>query len=125
MAADARCRCGSKLRFQRGATGYKTRCPACHAVVRLRLSGGTKQGTSAVSVSEPTPVSTKWPAPIPPLEPPVAPEPEEPLLPVIQLSPLPSRSAALGMRIWSWPVWLASAVAMALIVGVLLLVRRS
>ena len=38
MARRGRCRCGFILCFQKGAEGYKTRCPECGAVVRLRSS---------------------------------------------------------------------------------------
>lgn len=37
MARRGRCRCGTVLRFERTAVGYKTRCPKCKAVVRLRV----------------------------------------------------------------------------------------
>jgi hypothetical protein len=37
MARRGRCRCGAILRFHRGPEGYKTRCPECGAVVRLRV----------------------------------------------------------------------------------------
>ena len=36
MAKRGRCRCGRCLTFKKTAMGYKTRCPSCHAVVRLR-----------------------------------------------------------------------------------------
>jgi hypothetical protein len=36
MARRGRCRCGEILVFRRGPQGYKTRCPSCQAVVRLR-----------------------------------------------------------------------------------------
>ena len=36
MARRGRCRCGFVLEFHRGEQGYKTRCPECGAVVRLR-----------------------------------------------------------------------------------------
>lgn len=36
MARRGRCRCGSVLRFEKGPNGYKTRCPSCGSVVRLR-----------------------------------------------------------------------------------------
>jgi hypothetical protein len=37
MARRGRCRCGVILDFNRGPEGYKTRCPNCKAVVRLRV----------------------------------------------------------------------------------------
>jgi hypothetical protein len=37
MARRGRCRCGYILKFHRGPSGYKTRCPGCGSVVRLRL----------------------------------------------------------------------------------------
>jgi hypothetical protein len=37
MARRGRCRCGAILKFHRGPEGYKTRCPECGAVVRLRV----------------------------------------------------------------------------------------
>jgi len=36
MPRSGRCRCGQLLRFEMTARGYKTRCPRCHAIVRLR-----------------------------------------------------------------------------------------
>src|SRR5688500_10482141 len=36
MPRSGRCRCGQLLRFEMTARGYKTRCPKCQAVVRLR-----------------------------------------------------------------------------------------
>ena len=36
MARRGRCRCGLLLQFQKGPDGYKTRCPSCGSVVRLR-----------------------------------------------------------------------------------------
>ena len=38
MARRGRCRCGSVLQFRRGPEGYKTRCPSCGSVVRLRAA---------------------------------------------------------------------------------------
>src|SRR5437763_11929684 len=40
MARRGRCRCGSLLKFRLGAKGYKTRCPQCGSVVRLRVQPG-------------------------------------------------------------------------------------
>src|SRR5438105_2963231 len=37
MSRRGKCRCGTILKFRRGPTGYKMRCPACGAVVRLRV----------------------------------------------------------------------------------------
>jgi hypothetical protein len=37
MVRQGRCRCGSVLRFEKGPHGYKTRCPNCGSVVRLRI----------------------------------------------------------------------------------------
>ncbi len=39
MEKRGRCRCGTVLVFRPTPQGYKTRCPACHAVVRLREEG--------------------------------------------------------------------------------------
>ena len=36
MPRRGKCRCGKILVFERTAQGYKVRCPACRAVVRLR-----------------------------------------------------------------------------------------
>ena len=38
MVRRGQCRCGSVLDFQKGPDGYKTRCPRCGSVVRLRLA---------------------------------------------------------------------------------------
>jgi hypothetical protein len=40
MPRRGKCRCGKILVFERTAQGYKVRCPACQAVVRLRAEGG-------------------------------------------------------------------------------------
>src|SRR6058998_3729023 len=37
MARRGRCRCGTLLVFEMTSQGYKTRCPSCRAVVRLRI----------------------------------------------------------------------------------------
>gem|GEM_PF-4460214 len=42
MSRRGRCRCGFVLKFHRGENGYKTRCPECGAMVRLRRRGKTK-----------------------------------------------------------------------------------
>jgi hypothetical protein len=39
MARRGKCRCGAILSFQKTKQGYKTRCPACQSVVRLRVDG--------------------------------------------------------------------------------------
>jgi hypothetical protein len=39
MARRGRCQCGMILKFHRGPDGYKTRCPTCGSVVRLRTGG--------------------------------------------------------------------------------------
>jgi hypothetical protein len=36
MARRGRCRCGLVLKFKKGPDGYKTRCPSCGCVVRLK-----------------------------------------------------------------------------------------
>jgi hypothetical protein len=36
MVRRGQCRCGSVLDFENGPEGYKTRCPSCGSVVRLR-----------------------------------------------------------------------------------------
>jgi hypothetical protein len=45
MPRHGRCRCGIILEFRRGPQGYKTRCPNCKSVVRLRV--GSKPGEVA------------------------------------------------------------------------------
>jgi hypothetical protein len=37
MARRGRCRCGVILSFHKRPWGYKTRCPNCQSVVRLRI----------------------------------------------------------------------------------------
>src|SRR5262245_42852317 len=36
MTRRGKCRCGTILHFHKTSQGYKTRCPACGSVVRLR-----------------------------------------------------------------------------------------
>jgi DNA-directed RNA polymerase subunit M/transcription elongation factor TFIIS len=43
MARRGQCRCGSVLSFQKGPDGYKTRCPSCGSVVRLRPQSSKKR----------------------------------------------------------------------------------
>lgn len=43
MTRRGQCRCGTILLFQRTSRGFKTRCPDCGAVVRLRTEGAGKQ----------------------------------------------------------------------------------
>src|SRR5947209_12009700 len=50
MARRGRCRCGFVLKFHRGENGYKTRCPECGAMVRLRR-GRTKVRLHMVACS--------------------------------------------------------------------------
>src|ERR1700678_3431921 len=105
MAADARCRCGNRLRFRRGEAGYKTRCPACHALVRLRKADRQNERTEQVSVSEQTPAPTKPPPPLPPL--PSFAAYETAPLPVVEMTPLtPLAPTPARIRVWRWPVWL-------------------
>jgi hypothetical protein len=44
MARRGQCRCGLILTFRRTARGYKTRCPSCGSVVRLRVKGKERRG---------------------------------------------------------------------------------
>jgi hypothetical protein len=62
MTRRGKCRCGNILQFEETSLGFKTRCPRCKAVVRLRLDATT-----------PAPQSGKSPASPPPL--PEVPEP--------------------------------------------------
>jgi hypothetical protein len=41
MARRGQCRCGAVLKFRQRPWGYKTRCPHCGAIVRLRARGPT------------------------------------------------------------------------------------
>jgi hypothetical protein len=47
MARSGRCRCGTLLLFEMTARGYKTRCPKCQAIVRLRDPAETSEPTAA------------------------------------------------------------------------------
>jgi hypothetical protein len=42
MVRRGRCRCGEILTFRKGPRGFKTRCPSCGAIVRLRLDDAPK-----------------------------------------------------------------------------------
>jgi hypothetical protein len=50
MGRRGRCRCGTILHFQKTSRGYKKRCPACGAVVRLRRDGSSKAHKSPSAV---------------------------------------------------------------------------
>jgi hypothetical protein len=41
-----RCRCGTILEFEKTSLGYKTRCPQCRSIVRLRLDKRAAQAAS-------------------------------------------------------------------------------
>jgi hypothetical protein len=62
MTRRGKCRCGAVLHFRKTAQGYKTRCPDCSAVVRLRAdateagSGKPRTSPSAVLASGPPPL---------------------------------------------------------------------
>jgi hypothetical protein len=47
MARSGRCRCGTLLLFEMTARGYKTRCPKCQAIVRLRDPAEATEPTAA------------------------------------------------------------------------------
>jgi phage FluMu protein Com len=47
MARSGRCRCGTLLLFEMTARGYKTRCPKCQAIVRLRDPAEASEPTAA------------------------------------------------------------------------------
>jgi hypothetical protein len=53
MSRRARCRCGAVLRFEKGPNGYKTRCPGCGSVVRLRPAMARSTGRAQRSVTCP------------------------------------------------------------------------
>jgi hypothetical protein len=54
MARRGQCRCGTILEFEPTSLGYKTRCPQCKAVVRLRLEAAhTTRKPSAAAVAVP------------------------------------------------------------------------
>src|SRR4051794_27711795 len=63
MTRRGKCRCGAVLHFRKTAQGYKTRCPACSAVVRLR-AGGAESGSPRPKKS-PAPVLASGPPPLP------------------------------------------------------------
>jgi hypothetical protein len=44
MARRGQCRCGTILLFHKTARGFKTRCPQCGAIVRLRVEQHVRQG---------------------------------------------------------------------------------
>jgi hypothetical protein len=47
MPRRGRCRCGLLLIFRRSDQGYKTRCPNCGSVVRLRTDKGRRRRSRA------------------------------------------------------------------------------
>jgi phage FluMu protein Com len=53
MARRGRCRCGTILLFERTAQGYKTRCPECKSVVRLRPRAKAARSTLPVPAGAP------------------------------------------------------------------------
>ena len=79
MARRGKCRCGTVLTFAKTSLGYKTRCPGCQAVVRLRLDEPARSGKSAAVPPPPPPVP---PPPLPAAETQAAgttlPEPDPP-----------------------------------------------
>jgi hypothetical protein len=61
--ARGRCQCGAILAFRKGPEGYKTRCPTCGAVVRLRIAASrrrrakkrSRELAAVPTVDQPTP----------------------------------------------------------------------
>lgn len=102
MTRRGKCRCGTILRFRKTSQGYKTRCPGCSAVVRLRSDepGAARPKKSPV-LTGPPPLP-----PVPPSPPPLPAEqtdfateglPQDPLYEVIISEP--ERPA-------SWLTWM-------------------
>jgi hypothetical protein len=66
MAQRGKCRCGAILQFRKTPLGYKTRCPQCKAVVRLRVDDPTQPGqplspTAVAAVAAPAPDYPSFP----------------------------------------------------------------
>jgi ribosomal protein L40E len=65
MARRGRCRCGFLLEVHKGPEGYKTRCPSCGAIVRLKpvaaRSAVKKRKISKPIDPRPAPLP-QWPA---------------------------------------------------------------
>jgi predicted RNA-binding Zn-ribbon protein involved in translation (DUF1610 family) len=61
MTRRGRCRCGAVLRFEKGSNGYKTRCPSCGSVVRLRPAAARSKVLPRRSVTCPCGASVTVP----------------------------------------------------------------
>lgn len=132
MAAKARCRCGTVLRVPCGRAGHKTRCPSCHALIRVQKpSRKRQQSEQAVkAVTTPVPGNTLLSMAMQEIgdnpEVPSPPAPPLPDVPVVQVDPVPDPpTSSSGPVLQLWPVCLATVVAVAIIVVVIMLVSRS
>jgi len=77
MPRRGQCRCGAVLIVSRTAEGYKQRCPACNAIVRIRSRHKKKRSKPTdvpVPQVNPLPALPAFDAPIP-LNAPLPPEP--------------------------------------------------
>jgi hypothetical protein len=63
MTRRGRCRCGTILLFEQTSVGYKTRCPRCKAVVRLRLDTPAASGPPPLPAPETDPAASAMPGP--------------------------------------------------------------
>ena len=67
MKRRGQCRCGTILEFEKTSLGYKTRCPQCKAVVRLRPEAPAPQAQEHKQSSAVL-TAPSSPPPLPPLE---------------------------------------------------------
>jgi hypothetical protein len=86
MARRGRCRCGVILTFRKTAVGYKTRCPNCQAVVRLRVD-------ATPGAAGPPPLPPVTPTPNPVLREVSVADYIDPNLPIVEVQPRPVNRA--------------------------------
>jgi hypothetical protein len=131
MPRRGRCHCGAILEFRLGPDGYKMRCAACGAVVRLRAAAAKKARAGhpvppaadpAVLPPAPSPFDFGAGLPVVPA-PGATPPPPGPFpgllpgeVPLIDLEPLPTPPRPA--KWWGWPLWTGLAAGL-VIAGVL------
>jgi hypothetical protein len=93
MAKRGRCHCGAILRFRRTEHGYKTRCAACGAVVRLR-GKAVKAGTRHA----PPPPANDFDFTAAPAPPPTT-------VAVVEMEVWRQQEAPRAVGVWFWVCW--------------------
>ena len=116
MSRRGQCRCGTVLEFAPGPEGYKTRCPGCGSVVRLRadrhaLADRSHRHKRSNALTARAPISSDSPTP----QPFAFDDANAGDLPVVEMVPL-SELQALNQTT-SWRRWWVLLTVLAVIAG--------